>query len=313
MKDTMNNLLHLRTGLALATAALLAHSAFAQDQGVETEAVSLATTPGWMHTDVGAAWDMGYKGQGATITVVDQFNSGNAFSGNLAGTTQQLRHGNWTALEASMIATGSTLVKHDFHLGTAVKLGQGLNVMNLSYGQMARSGYTTSQIRWSAQETSLINHAKGGKAVVVKAAGNDGVVLTARNKAGMVDYLNVSLRGAKTAIFVGALERNGSTRSKARLASYSNTPGTDTTLQNQFLVVGVTGNTTGLYGTSFAAPVISGYAAVLGSKFTAATPTQITHQLLTTARQDTIAGYSAKLHGRGEASLSRALAPRSIK
>lgn len=313
MKDTMKHFLYFRTGLTLATAALLAHSAFAQDQGIDTETVSLATTPGWMHTDVGAAWDRGYKGQGATITVVDQFNSGSAFSGKLSGTTQQLRHGEWTALEAGMIATEATVVKHDFHLGTAVKLGQGLNVMNLSYGQMARSGYSASQIRWSAQETSLISHAKGGKAVVVKAAGNDGVVLTAKNRAGMVDYLNVSLRGAKTAIFVGALDRNGSTQSKARLASYSNTPGTDTTLQKQFLVVGVTGSTTGLYGTSFAAPVISGYAAVLGSKFTTATPTQITNQLLTTARQDTIAGYSAKLHGRGEASLARALAPKAIR
>ena len=84
-------------------------------------------------------------------------------------------------------------------------------------------------------------------------------------------------------------------------------------LQQQFLVVGVAGSNTGLYGTSFAAPVISGYAAVLGSKFTTATPTQITNQLLSTARQDTISGYKASLHGRGEASLSRALAPKTIK
>jgi subtilisin family serine protease len=68
-----------------------------------------------------------------------------------------------------------------------------------------------------------------------------------------------------------------------------------------------------LYGTSFAAPVVSGYAAIVGSKFTRATATQISNQLLNTARQDTIANYSATLYGRGEASLSRALAPLSIK
>lgn len=309
----MNTLRPLRAGLALTLATLLAPIAFAQEQLFAPQAVPLATTPSWMHPDVGSAWDRGYKGQGATITVVDEFNGGSTIGGNLAGSAQKLRHGDWTAMQAGMIATESTVVRHDFRSGTAVDLGSGLNVMNLSYGQMARAGYTASQIRWGAQETSLISHAKGGKAVISKAAGNDAVVLTAKNRAGLVDYLNVSLRGAKTAIFVGALDRNGTAASKAKLASYSNTPGTDTTLQKQFLVVGVAGSKTGLYGTSFAAPVVSAYAAVLGSKFTTASPTQITNQLLSTARQDTISSYSVKLHGRGEASLSRALAPVSIK
>ena len=56
-----------------------------------------------------------------------------------------------------------------------------------------------------------------------------------------------------------------------------------------------------------------GYAAVLGSKFSTATATQITNQLLNTARQDTVKNYSAGVYGRGEASLSRALAPVSIR
>jgi subtilisin family serine protease len=79
------------------------------------------------------------------------------------------------------------------------------------------------------------------------------------------------------------------------------------------LVVGVEGNKTGLYGTSFAAPIISGYAAILGSKFTTATPTQITNQLLNTARKDTVLGYNPQLHGRGEASIKNALAPVTIQ
>ena len=119
--------------------------------------------------------------------------------------------------------------------------------------------------------------------------------------------------GAKTAIFVGALNTNGTITNKATRASYSNIPGNNPVVQNQFLMVGVEAYRTGLAGTSFAAPIISGYAAVLGSKFTTATPTQITNQLLNTARKDTIAGYSASQHGRGEASLSRALSPVSIK
>ena len=97
------------------------------------------------------------------------------------------------------------------------------------------------------------------------------------------------------------------------MATYSNFAGTDTNVQKNFVVVGVRGDVTGLNGTSFAAPVISAYAGVLGSKFTTATATQITNQLLTTARQDTILNYNVTIHGRGEASISRALAPVAIK
>lgn len=309
----MNTTAPLRHGFALTLFALMAHGVLAQERLLAPEAVPAATTPAWMHPDVGAAWDQGYKGQGATITVVDDFSGSTTYNGNFGTGAQRLRHGEWTAVQAGLVATESTVVRHDFRSAAAVTLGQGLNVVNLSYGQMARAGYTAAQIRWSPQETSIINFAKGGHAVIAKAAGNDGVAMTARNRLGQVDYLNLSLRGARSAIFVGALDRHGTPTAKARLASYSNTPGTDTTLQKQFLVVGVTGKTTGLHGTSFAAPVVSAYAAVLGSKFTAATPTQITNQLLSTARKDTISGYSVKLHGRGEASLSRALAPVAIQ
>ena len=110
------NLHHIRSGLALAVATLLAHSAWAQDALYAPEAVSLATTQGWMHADVGAAWAQGYKGRGATITVVDQFNSGNTISGNFSGSLQQLRHGDWTAAQAGLIATESTLVLSLIHI-----------------------------------------------------------------------------------------------------------------------------------------------------------------------------------------------------
>ena len=92
-----------------------------------------------------------------------------------------------------------------------------------------------------------------------------------------------------------------------------NYAGTDTTVQAQFLVVGVDGGLTGLYGTSFAAPIISGYAAVLSSKFTSATPTLVASQLLSTALgMGEFSGYDITLHGQGEASISRALSPDSI-
>lgn len=283
-----------------ASLALIAASATAQ------------TVQSWMSPEVGTAWASGYKGQNVTITVVDDFSNTSKFSGNLGLGTQTQGHGYWTKQEAGMIAPLANIATQDYSTGKTVPLAIGLNVLNLSYGMYARAGYSASQIGWSAEERSIISYATTGAAVIAKAAGNDAVAIGKANSAGNVDYLNLALKGTKSAIYVGALSSNGSTTSKATLASYSNKAGTDTTIQKQFLVVGVTGSTTGLYGTSFAAPIISGYAAILGSKFTTATSAKITTQLLTTARTDTIANYSAAVHGRGEASLTRALAPVTI-
>lgn len=276
-------------------------------------AAAAQTTQSWMSPDVGAAWSLGYKGQGTTITVIDDFRSSSAYWGKLSSGLQLLRHGEWTSKEASMEAPGATLRAMDFSVQSTVPLAKGLNVFNLSYGMYAAAGYQASQIGWGARERSIINDAAQGLAVVSKAAGNDSVAVGARNGSGNVDYLNTALKGGKSTIYVGALNTNGTPAAKATMASYSNVAGTDATVQKQFLVVGVEGSKTNLYGTSFAAPVVTAYAAILGSKFTTATPTQVTNQLLTTARQDTVANYNPAVHGRGEASLSRALAPRAIQ
>jgi subtilisin family serine protease len=267
----------------------------------------------WMSPDVADAWTAGYKGQKTTITFVDDFSSTSKFGGNLGNGSQVLRHGEWTRLEGSMIAPLATIRSKDYRSGTTVSLATGLNILNLSYGMYARAGYSASQIRWSGQESSIISYARYGKAVIAKAAGNDGIAIGGTNKNGQVDYLNLALVGTQSAIFVGALTTNGTTAKPASLATYSNKAGTNTAVQSHFLVVGVDSSKTGLAGTSFAAPIISGYASVLGSKFTTATPTQITNQLLNTARKDTLLNYNAATFGMGEASLSRALAPLSIR
>ncbi|TJW15479.1 MAG: peptidase S8 and S53 subtilisin kexin sedolisin [Mesorhizobium sp.] len=266
----------------------------------------------WMSPDVGAAWAAGYKGKGATITVVDDFSSSSRFSGNFGVGVQYQRHGEWTREEASMIAPSATIKSKDFSTSSAVRLARGLNVLNLSYGMYATQGYNVSQIGWSAEEASIISYAGKGSAVVSKAAGNDSVAVGGVT-GGRQDYLDLALIGKASAIFVGALATNGTTSTSAQLAWYSNYAGSDPLVQSHFLVVGVEGDKTGLYGTSFAAPIISGYAAVIGSKFTKATPTQITNDLLNTARTDTLVNYNASVYGKGEASLSRALAPVSIR
>ena len=279
--------------------------------GILLSNVTMAQTlQSWMSPEVGDAWRQNYKGSGVTITVVDDFRSRSRFTGNLGYGVANMRHGEWTYNEALMIAPAATMRADDFNTAGAVALNRGLNVLNLSYGMYIAPNVA---FRWGSQEQSIVNYATNGNAVISKAAGNDAVAINSVNRNGQIDALNYSLKGTKSAIFVGALSKNGTTTSQASMASYSNTAGTDTTIQKQFLVVGVEGNKTGLYGTSFAAPIVSGYAAIIGSKFTSANATQITNQLLNTARQDTIASYNASIHGRGEASLTRALAPVAIK
>ena len=84
--------------------------------------------------------------------------------------------------------------------------------------------------------------------------------------------------------------------------------------QQQYLVVGVDSSQMVAAGTSFAAPIISGYAAILGDKFTdengvAPGATQVVDRLLSTARTDTIRNYDPYYHGQGEASIANAVAP----
>lgn len=280
--------------------------------GDDSASTTLPSYYAWMSPEIRDAWSQGFTGQGTVVTSIDDFNSRNRFWGDLGDGRQRLRHGEWVDAQIGMIAPDASRSQQDFNSGRMVRLVSGkLNTLNLSYGMFAQDGFTS--VRWSDQESSIIGYARNGAAVVVKAAGNDTVAVGAANSNGLVDYLNRDLIGAQSAIFVGALDRNGTEGNKARLASYSNYAGSNVTVQNQFLTVGVRGDLTGLYGTSFAAPIVSGYAAVIGSKFTTATPTQIANQLLNTARTDTIAGYNAALHGRGEASITRALAPASIK
>lgn len=277
------------------------------------EAVTAGVRQPWMSSAVGAAWKKGFRGQGTTIIVVDDFTSGKFLRGDLGLGSMSRRHGGWTRLEASMVAPSARVVGRSFNNPQRVPLAADrLNIVNLSYGMMARAGYAPHQIRWEPREQSLINHARAGRALIVKSAGNDGVALGTANRDGNADYLSLALIGADAAIFVGALDRNGAPNRKARLAGYSNRAGANPAIQRRFLAVGVRNDLTGLAGTSFAAPVVSGYAAVLGSKFTTASPMQIGNRLLDTARTDTIRNYRPSVHGRGEASLARALAPARI-
>lgn len=269
--------------------------------------------PKWQHTDVHSAWNSGYRGQGTVITFADDFRTSTNMTARLTSVFTTQTHGDWTSQEAKLIAPDASIQKTQF-VGAPINLVPNkFNIINASYRYSYWKGYKVHQIHMGATEQSIINAAHTATAVITKAAGNDRVPVNGVTANGMQDYLNLALIGTRTTMYVGALDRNGSPTNKANIAWYSNTAGTHATIQRYYLMVGVDSGAIGLYGTSFAAPVVAGYSAILSSKFKTASPIAITNRLLNTARTDTINGYNRAIHGRGEASLSRAIAPASIR
>lgn len=319
----------------------------------------------WMQSDVQDVWNgtvlgfegQSYTGKGSTITVID-FYTGKPpekIYGNLDGNITKKYHGEWTSMEAAMIAPDATIVKRDLNDSSAVALDPtAFNVFNASYADEYDSTLSLADIAFADREMSVMAAAQDGTAVVTKSAGNAGlnhaVGDTYNDAKGnpVRDYFGIALIGDPSAIFVGSLVNNGSTSVKGVMAPYSTVAGSDPTVQNQYLVVGVYSDEfdgvlgenqgmlcgsqqgTCLYGTSFAAPIVAGYAAIIGQKFgqfdangtltQAADPTYVARQLLDTARKDTLRdlgtpGWSAEdaaTYGQGEACLSCALSPVSL-
>lgn len=282
------------------------------------------TNYSWQHTDVGSAWRSGFQGQGVTVQVNDDLSGviGGRSWVNLNGANRSptfvlMTHGDIVSEVVRRTAPLASIDRSQMLQGNIGLHAGRLNVINASWGFVG--GTDLANQAW-IKGLQVVNLAHGGSAVVVKAAGNNGRRLSDQ---GAGDGLNMALETANSVIFAGALQNHGTPVQTLRLgrwsfstggtsnAQYTNTPGIDTDYQQRFLMVGVP-QSMSVAGTSFAAPQISAYAAMVGSKFRQATPVQITSQLLSTARKDTIRGYNPADHGRGEASLSRALAPLTI-
>ncbi len=279
----------------------------------------------WMSTEVNDAWVGKYKGSGTKIFVVDDIAGRSGFStGNMKGISVSGSHGYWTSTEAKAIAPSASIAKVDWAMSIKFnRLGQWsnnpfrlnvnqLNVVNASFGVYQPDGTNHSNVNYGLVLNQIKTITNSGQVLLSKAAGNDGVDMGANTAKG-VDSYAIAVKNAPSVIFVGALETNGTVDNKATIASYSNRSGADSGFNSKYLMVGVERHKTGLAGTSFAAPIVSGYAAIVNSKFKTANPTQVANQLLNTARTDTIKDYNINVHGRGEASLSRALAPISLQ
>jgi hypothetical protein len=169
--------------------------------------------------------------------------------------------------------------------------------------------------------TSVTNISNISNAVVTKAAGND-------NLDAKYDLTSLALSGnsniQQRLLVVGALDKNGTTSSKATIAYYSNYAGSNVAISDRFVTangtmpwnagsVTINGSNYGVSsGTSYAAPLVAGYAAILMQKFPNLDAVKTSSIILDTARYDTLSCYpscSAAIYGKGEASLSRALAP----
>ena len=182
-----------------------------------------------------------------------------------------------------------------------------LKVVNLSLGGTSKNP-VKNQSTYSAQ-LAYANASVTPDAVFVKAAGNNSCVVSLSNCDPYNAVFYNSAPFKDKSILVGALVEPG-----GLMASYSNKAGT---YADRFVVADGRGvrNIEGTYdqGTSFAAPRVSGYAAILRQKFPNLTASNTANVIFDTASWYT--GWGTKdatsqaIYGQGEANLGRALAP----
>lgn len=111
-------------------------------------------------------------------------------------------------------------------------------------------------------------------------------------------------------IFVG-VGYSESPHSMISVSNESNYPGSRNELQDIFLLSRF--HVDAVANSVQAAELVVNYRNIVSRKFNEDNDQMLADHLLNSARRDTIYGYSPSLHGKGEVSLHRALAPFSIK
>ncbi|NNG04688.1 MAG: S8 family serine peptidase [Inquilinus sp.] len=271
----------------------------------------------------------GYTGSGIVVAVIDSGIDADhpEFLGSIhpnstsfvGGSTNDIRgHGTWVAgtLGANRdgngmhgIAFNSTILslrtdttlgagfvyyEDDLAAATNYAVGQGADIINYSLG----GGGGTSPVFANA-----LNYAAANDTLLVVAAGNDGFDEVSSPAAMAADP---SIAG--TMIAAGAYDDNindiasFSNRAGAVADFYLMAPGVD------IYVPATNGGYTYVDGTSFAAPMIAGAAAIMKERFPALTAAQIVQLLLTTATDLGDPGVDP-IYGNGLMNLALAAAP----
>ena len=264
-------------------------------------------------TNARSAWRSGWTGKNVKIGVADDFDN----NGRLD------THGDWVSLIIGSVAPEANFYYNDM-LGTARTAtadqalqyfeDNGYHIINASWG-IDRFDQTTGQenLNFDAQVASLVqsfdqNAENAKKALIIYAAGNSGFYCASKRS----EYCSLeqakikALRDAgKTAgentIIVGSLA-DGSNA----MANYSIIAGD---LKNDFIVAHDDVVTYGdAAGTSFAAPRVTGAAALVRHKFPNLTSPQLKQVLLQTATDLGAEGVD-EIYGHGELNVLGALSP----
>ena len=303
------------------------------------------------HPEVIEAWQKGWTGKNVNIMIEDYLEQNHG----VVVTTLAERYAPAATFYGFNVPTGLGTYSYSGVIANpSIKINIG--VVNASYGAnlsgiigrantslnlWSNTELANAAIQFQVNSQTATNRISGAissgnfnytDAVVVKAAGNDGILADKEplNKS-LATNSNINPR----LLIVGALNRAGFTSSLATIESYSNIAGSDSSVSSRFLVasgttpfsngymarngVAIEGTTFGpdgsalsATGTSYAAPRVAGYVAILRSKFPNLDAVKSSSIILDTARYDTLTcnpNCDPAIYGKGEASLSRALAP----
>jgi len=317
--------------------------------GCSNTPCSIATL-GTPHPDVIQAWNAGWTGKGVNILIDDDITDSHSVTTSLI--THRYAWG--STIYGTSFNDYSAVQNWDGttpNLNSTIKIG----VINASFGANLQyltgksSGWTSQEFQKAYTDYGLsatvhkdvFNGNKTNSnfasfnltdAVITKAAGNDSI--DAYNEP-LNRYLVEDPTISTRLLIVGALAQDPNGGMPLFAEGYSNTAGASAAIKARFLVaLGTTpfqtnwvswngtiisGSDNGNNGTSYAAPRVAGYVAIVRQKFPNLTAPNTADIMLATARYDTLGCYTpgngptggcdTSKYGQGEASLSRALAP----
>ena len=305
-------------------------------------------TIGTPHPEALSAWQQGWTGSGVNIMIEDsifqahgavttllanRYAVGATYYGFNFSTNLGVYNSNGTVAQPSSIVNiGVVNASYGANLSALIGHNRPWTDSELA---TAATAFNSSAQNVVGRHTGSVGFANFNytDAVIVKAAGNDSIVA---NQEPLVKALASNTLINPRLLVVGAITKAGFTNSPATISNYSNTAGADNSVVSRFLVASGTtpfgtgdvalngipidattsvdpnGVNLGAVGTSYAAPRVSGYVAIVRDKFPNLDAVKTASIMLDTARYDTLTCYpncDPSIYGKGEVSLSRALAP----